>query len=109
MVCAFWAKCHSNGEFFEELLGKNVACKATHIRYGPEVKGRFSVGSLGERYSKWKWLSYRSKQIDVCETAVGGSSFFAFPFVCVIFLKHEEAKLWRSGTLLCTTIELHPH
>lgn len=73
MVCAFWAKCHSNGEFFEELLGKNVACKATHIRYGPEVKGRFCVGSLGERYSKWKWLSYRSKQIDVCETAVGGS------------------------------------
>lgn len=72
MVCAFWAKCHSNGEFFEKLPGKNVACKATHIRYGPEVKGRFCVGSLGERYSKRKWLSYRSKQIDVCETAVSG-------------------------------------
>jgi len=72
VVSAFWAKCYSDGEFFEELLGKNVARKSSDIRYGPEVKGRFCVGSLGERYSWRKWLSYRSKQIDVRETAVGG-------------------------------------
>jgi len=72
VVSAFWAKCYGDREFFEELLGKNVACKPSHIRYGPEVKGRFCVGSLGQQYTKRKWLSYRSKQIDVCETAVGG-------------------------------------
>jgi len=72
VISALWAKCYSDGEFCEELLGKNVACKSSHICYGPEVKGRFCVGSLGERHSKRKWLSYRSKQIDVRETAVGG-------------------------------------
>lgn len=51
VISAFRAKCHSDGEFFEELFGENVACKASHIRYGPEVKGRFCVGSLCERYS----------------------------------------------------------
>ena len=72
VISAFWAKCYSDGEFFKELLGENVAGKPSHIRYGPEVKGRFCVRSLGERHSKRKWLSYRSKQIDVRETAVGG-------------------------------------
>lgn len=72
VISAFGAKCYSDGEFFEELLGENVARKSSHIRHGPEVKGRFCVRSLGERHSKRKWFSYRSKQIDVRETAVCG-------------------------------------